>query len=393
MGYAQSLANKSSRLARNLLPAASYQKTFPDVKLDNQSKAVNAWNIEEYEGGMDAMGVLGAATGKGAHILGLDDLIAGRDEAESEVIRNRTWEALLDDLMTRLEPGGATVLNGTRWHIDDPIGRALKYFKAIYGDRMVRLHFPAIAEEDDMLGREVGEALWSERYPIETLREIEARMTASGSLYSWSALYQQNPVPHEGGLFKASYFTPLVDQCPEIVQSWRYWDLAMSAKTSADYTAGVKIGQGVDGHFYILDVKHVRIDWGDLVAYLASVILDDGAIVQQGIEETGYMSRAITDLNQDPRLRGYAIFGYPVDRDKYTRAAPLASKFAAGLIHVLNRGWTQEYIEEMVLFRGDNNDLHDDQVDASSGAWAMTALGDAMATVADNGYMPMAGSY
>jgi predicted phage terminase large subunit-like protein len=135
------------------------------------------------------------------------------------------------------------------------------------------------------------------------------------------------------------------------------------------------------------------MDWGDVVPYLAEVMLADGSKVQQGIEEKGYMSRAITDLNMDYRLKGYTIFGYPVDTDKRTRAAPLAAKFAAGVIHVLNRGWSQAYIEELCLFRGDGNDPHDDQVDASSGAWAMTALGDAMATVADNGYMPMAGSY
>ena len=105
------------------------------------------------------------------------------------------------------------------------------------------------------------------------------------------------------------------------------------------------------------------------------------------------MSRAIGDLNQDPRLRGYAIFGYPVDKDKFTRALPFAAKCAAGLVHVLNRSWTQGYLEELCLFTGTGDDMHDDQVDASSGAWAMTALGDAMATVADNGYMPMAGSF
>jgi predicted phage terminase large subunit-like protein len=393
VSYGQSLANKSSRQARNLIPVASYQQLFPDIQLDTQSKAVAAWNIDEYEGGMDALGVLGAATGKGAHILILDDLIQARDEAESEKIRDRTWEALNDDLLSRLEPGGAVVLNGTRWHIDDPIGRALKYFPEIYGDLMVRLRFPAIAEENDTLGREPGEALWPERYPIKVLERERARFEIQGKMYSWASLYQQDPIPHEGSLFKAEYFKPLIDQCPEILYSWRFWDLAMSAKQSADFTVGVKIGQAVDGHYYILDVARKRMDWGDVVPFLADVMLKDGPIVQQGIEQKGYMSRAVSDLNLDPRLKGYAIFGHDVDTDKRTRAAPLASKFAAGVIHVLNRHWTQAYIEELCLFRGDGNDPHDDQVDASSGAWAMTALGDAMATVADNGYMPMAGSY
>ena len=393
VSYAQNMADKPSRLARNLMPSERYRAVFPHITLDTQSKAVNAWNIEGYEGGLDALGVLGGATGKGADLLLCDDLIKDRAEAESETIRDRTWDAFNDDLMTRLEPGGAIILNGTRWHLDDPTGRVLKYFKAIYGDRMAILKFPAIAEEDDPLGREIGEALWPERYPIEVLRDKEALAIAGGNVYGWSALYQQNPLVHDGGLFKADYFKPLIDQCPEIVSKCRYWDLAMSGKTSADFTAGVMIGQGVDGHYYILDVKHKRVDWGDLVKYMADVMLEDGASVQQGIEEKGYMSRAITDLNQDYRLHGYAIFGYPVDTDKFTRAAPLASKFAAGLVHVLNRGWTQEYIEELLLFRGDNSDVHDDQVDSSSGAWAMIGSSDYSGARTDATYDTFAAAY
>jgi predicted phage terminase large subunit-like protein len=393
VSYGQSLADKNSRLARNLIPSPWYQAVFPDVQLDTQSKAVNAWNLEGHEGGMDALGVLGASTGKGANLLVCDDLVAGRDEAESEVIRERTWDAFNDDLMTRLEPGGAVVLNATRWHVDDPTGRVLKHFKEIYGDKMVRLRFPAIAEEDDVLGRNVGEALWPERYPIEVLRTTEARMSATGGLYSWSALYQQSPVFHEGGLFKYAYFDPLVNNPPEILYAWRFWDLAMSSRDTADFTVGVKIGQAVDGHYYVLDVARKRIDWGEVTPYMAEIMLADGSKVQQGIEQKGYMSRAVTDLNLDPRLNGYAIFGHDVDTDKRTRALPFAAKCAAGVVHVVNAHWTEAYIEELCLFTGSGDDMHDDQVDASSGAWAMTALGDAMASVADNGYAPMAGSY
>jgi predicted phage terminase large subunit-like protein len=376
VSYGQDLADKNSRLARNLMPSAWYQAVFPHINIDVQSRAVNAWNIADYEGGMDALGVLGGATGKGAQILLCDDLIKNREEAESEKIRDRTWDAFNDDLMTRLEPGGAVVLNATRWHMDDPTGRVLKHFREIYGDKLVVLKFPAIAENDDALGRDVGEALWPDRYPIDVLRGIESRMTSAGNTYGWSALYQQNPVPHDGGLFKTEYFTPLIDQCPPIVESWRYWDLAMSGKTSADFTAGVKIGQAIDGHYYVLDVKHKRVDWGDLVKYMATVMIEDGPNVSQGIEKKGYMSRAITDLNQDPRLHGYVINGFDVDTDKFTRAAPFASHCAAGLVHVLNRHWTQEYLEELYLFRGDGSDIHDDQVDASSGCWQM--IGNSM---------------
>lgn len=366
VSYGATLANKSSRLSRNLMAAPMYKAVFPGVEVDPRSSAADAWNIYNHEGGMDAMGVLGGATGKGAHLLIADDLIKNREEAESEVIREKTWDAFVDDLLTRLEPGGAVILNATRWHQDDPIGRALKILERIYGNRFARLRFPAIAEENDILGRQVGEALWPKRYPIDTLRRIEQTM---GS-YSFSALYQQNPVPAEGGIFKRAWFHP-VDSLPRIVHTVRYWDLAMSEKTTADYTVGVKLGQGEDGHFYIMDVARFQKEWGDVVPEIARVCMEDGANVVIGIEEAGFMSRAVQELNSDPRLHGYALFGYPVDKDKVTRALPFAARLSAGNVSILNTHWTQDYLDEMCSFP---NGAHDDCVDASSGAWAM--IGD-----------------
>ena len=87
-----------------------------------------------------------------------------------------------------------------------------------------------------------------------------------------------------------------------------------------------------------------------------------------GVEEAGFMSRAIQELNQDYRLHGYAVFGYPVDKDKVTRALPFAARLSAGTVHVLDTHWTDDYLDEMCSFP---NGTHDDQVDASSGAWAM----------------------
>ena len=359
VSYGASLAHKNSRYVRNLINSPRYREYF-DIELAHDSKAADAWDLHNFEGGCDALGVLGGATGKGAHLLINDDLIKNRQEAESDVIRERTWDALNDDLMTRLEPGGAVILMATRWHMDDPTGRALKDET----EGWVRLRLPALAEEDDVLDRGPGEPLWSWRYPLEVLRKREAAMGP----YSWSALYQQNPVPAEGGIFKLAWFQPYIDVEPEIVWAVRYWDLAMSEKTTADYSVGVTMGQAVDGHFYVLDVSRVRLEWGDVVPHMAEVIIADGKPVAQGVEEKGFMSRAIQELNNDPRLHGFQIWGYPVDTDKVTRALPYAAKCAAGTVHVMNRHWTQSYVEELTSFP---NGAHDDQVDASSGAWAM----------------------
>lgn len=366
VSYGASLAEKNSRYARNLIQSPRYTQLYPHIHLARDSKAADAWDLEGYDGGMDAMGIGGSATGKGAQLLIIDDPVKNREEAESKLIRDKTWDSFNDDLYTRLEPGGAIVVMMTRWHQDDLIGRLLKS-----GEHWHRLRLPAIAEPLDALARTEGAALWPERFPLDTLRDIERTLGP----YSWSALYQQNPVPSEGGIFKRAWF-PIVHQHPEIVHAVRYWDLAMSEKTSADYTASVKIASCTDGHTYVVDVTHDRIDWGNLTDYMAGVMLNDGVNVLQGVEEKGYMSRAVQSLNADPRLHGYSVFGYPVDKDKLTRALPFAARCAAGMVHLLSAHWNEIYTDELCSFP---NGAHDDQVDASSGAWTMLDSGMGLA--------------
>lgn len=360
--YAAHLAHKFSRQARNLLLSPVYQTLFPGVHLARDGRAAESWNIAGYEGGEDAMGVGGGVTGKGGHILIADDLLSGREQAESEVIRETVWEWFTDDFYTRINDAyAARVVTHTRWHADDPIGRILK----IQGAKWTVLNLPALAEADDPLGRAEGEALWPERFPLSTLYDLQATLGA----YSWSALYQQRPVPAEGGIFKRSWFTRVPQShVPEIAYACRYWDLAMSAKTSADFTAGVKYGIASDGHRYVLDVVHERIDWGDLTEFMARVMMADGPTVAQGIEKKGYMSRAIQALNLDARLHDYQVWGYEVDTDKVTRANLVAPKAAAGVVHLVDSHWTDAFLDELCSFP---HGAHDDQVDAFAGAEAM----------------------
>lgn len=370
VGYGASLAEKHSRVARNMMMQDRYEAVFSKVdangvvyeriELATGSKSVQEWDIEDREGGASALGVGGAATGKGAHILLIDDPIKNREEAESEVIRDKIWDSYQDDLLTRLEPGAAVVIVHTRWHQDDLIGRLLIQEP----DDWVRLRLPAIAEADDALGRQPGEPLWAERYPLAYLQKEEKR-----GLYRWSSLYQQNPVPGEGGFFKRDWFKT-VSEPPNMVFASRYWDLAMSDKPTADYTVGLKIGLGTDGHYYILDVVRQRVDWGQLVGFMADVMLADGPAVSQGVEKAGYMTRAVSDLNADHRLHGYSVMGYDVDKKKHIRALPVQGKFQSGMISLVRTHWNESYIDELCAFTP-KGAVHDDQVDATSGAWVM----------------------
>lgn len=371
VSYQAQLARKFGRRVRNTLLSPKYHDVFK-TRLSEDSAAADSFDIADSDGdgGLDAMGVLGGATGKGAHLLVCDDLIRGRKDAESETIRDGVWDAFTNDLLTRLEPGGAVVMMATRWHQDDPIGRVIDQFENVTRFRLAALIETEAQAGTDPLKRKIGEALWPFRYPAQVLVRIKERI----GLYGWASLYQQNPVPAEGGLFKRTWFDQRIDraQVPAIVRAVRFWDLAMSEKTSADYTVGTLLAECEDGHLYILDVARAQKEWGDVTPYLADTILGDGPTIAQGIEEKGFMTRAIQQLNLDHRLRSYQIWGYPKDTDKVTNALPFAAKCAAGVVHLVKAHWNEAWVDEVCAFP---NGTHNDQVDSGAGSLHMLSDG------------------
>jgi len=359
VSYGASLADKNSRAARNLIRSPYYQAIFPSVQLAADSRAVDSWDLSTVEGGVDALGIGGGATGKGAHILIIDDPVKNRAEAESETYRDRTWEAFTSDLYTRLEPGGAIVIMSTRWHMDDLTGRALQ----MEGEDWKRLRFPALAEDDDPLGRQEGDALWPARFPQDVLLGVQS---ALGS-YEFASLYQQRPIARTGGLFDPLKIE-IVDHAPELERTVRFYDLAVTKKTTSDYTAGVKLGRAKDGRIVVLDVWRDRRELPDIHEAIVQNALIDGAetSIRLEAEKAGVIELAF--LLRDRRLGGHRIDAVPPKGDKYTRAGPFASRVNGGQVLMVRGAWNRAFLDELAVFPAG---AHDDQVDAASGAYEM----------------------
>mgnify|MGYP001421433207 CR=1 FL=1 len=141
------------------------------------------------------IGVGGGITGKGAHILLIDDPVKNREDAESENNREATWDWYTSTAYTRLSPGGGILVILTRWHDDDLAGKLLMASENGADDWEV-VKYPAIAEEDEEF-RKQGEPLHPERYNTESLEMIQKAIGPR----DWTALYQQNPVSDEGDYF------------------------------------------------------------------------------------------------------------------------------------------------------------------------------------------------
>ena len=160
----------------------------PKARVSQYTSAATDWETIS-GGGMVTAGVGGPLTGRGANLLLIDDPLKNDVEALSATTRERQWDWWQTTASTRLEPGGVAVVMATRWHQDDLSGRILRQAENGEGEPVLHLHLPAIAEDDDAMGRDPGEALWPERWPIETLIDRQRKTDP----FWWSALYQGRP--------------------------------------------------------------------------------------------------------------------------------------------------------------------------------------------------------
>jgi predicted phage terminase large subunit-like protein len=248
----------------------------------------------------------------------------------------------------------------SRWHEDDLVGRILNGPDA---SQWTVLTLPALAEENDPLGRAAGEALCPDRFDETAL---EANRVILGD-YVFSALYQQNPTPHEGRMFPRE-LVQIVDAVPANHHPVRFWDKAGSKQ--GDWTAGVKLSL-CDGLVYVEHVERCRLEALERRQRMRITAELDGPNIPVWIEQepgSGGKDSAGDDVRV---LVGFNAHAEPASGDKVVRAMPLAAQWQAGNVRIVRGDWNTEYLSEMERFP---HGKYDDQVDASSGAFNKVAL-------------------
>jgi hypothetical protein len=211
-GYQGDLAERQSGRAQFIAEQDDYRLIFgDDCRIDKNAK--KDWTLKNGSN-MLAMGLTGGLTGNRANGWVIDDPLSGRKEADSETQRQDCYNAYKDDLLTRSLPNAWGIIILTRWHEDDIAGRILP---EDYDGRsgMIRckdgldwevLNIPAKCERtDDPLGRQLGEYIWPEFYPLAHWHMFE-RAEGSESARTWSSLYQQRPTPQGSDRFAESMF-------------------------------------------------------------------------------------------------------------------------------------------------------------------------------------------
>ncbi|MBS0263905.1 MAG: terminase family protein [Planctomycetes bacterium] len=199
-GYSAAFARGWGRKARALMQ--EYGPAWFGHEVDPGVRAAEDWGLRGTPGGMVTAGIGGPLTGRGAHLLIIDDPLKNVEEAVSETICENHWDWWQTTASTRVEPGGCTIIIATRWARNDLSGRLLRAASQADCPAVRRLHLPALAEDHDPLGRSPGEALWPERWPREKLEQ----MRAERELRWWQALYQQDPLENPDAIWPDSYF-------------------------------------------------------------------------------------------------------------------------------------------------------------------------------------------
>lgn len=358
--YSGSLAMNFSRKVRQLLREPVYKNVFEKSRLDKDSQSIESWQTTQ-GGGYVAAGVGGGITGKGAHVMVIDDPVKNREDAESDNNREATWDWYTSTAYTRLSPGGGILVILTRWHDDDLAGRLLKQAEE-GADQWEVIKYPAIAEVDETF-RKYGESLHPERYNVDALEQIRKAIGPR----DWSALYQQNPVSDEGDYFSRDMIRYYEDEDIEYAQLNYYcaWDLAIGQRDRNDYSVGIVVGVDEYDNLFVVDVVRGKYDGFELVEQ----ILDLYETWRPGIVgiERGHIEMALGPfLQKRTRERGLSE-AYFKDlkvgrRDKEARARAIQGRMQQGMVYFPKDAvWTGTMVAELLRFP---NGAHDDQVDA-----------------------------
>ena len=374
--FSARLATKRSRVIRNaILNNEAFGAAFPGVKLAKGSRSIQQWTLEQ-GGSFLCAGVGGSIVGLGAQILVFDDLVKGRKQAESPNVRDSTWDWLTADALTRLAPEAIVILIQTRWHEDDPTGRVLEALgkeDGIQGFRLRHLELRAIAEEDDVLGRQVGQPLWT-RWGLD---KLERNKKILGE-YDFTSLYQQRPYARGGTLFHEPARYNRVGSTPAEWCAGFYpytititLDLAASKKRTGDHTC-----------FQVWAHQHSSNAWGHRARVLEvrrghwtiTEILEQALDLQLRYGVMIRVEQVMSQVNVVDHLEEHGIWlerVFPSGMgDKYARAMGPAAAWNGGAIEVPHTAdWdVLEYLKEHFAFTGAEGGK-DDQVDTTAYNW------------------------
>lgn len=362
--YSDTMAQDMGADTRAILTSMQHKQVFPHYKLRRGGSAKD--NIQTEQGGrLVFVGRGGALTGRGMHVGIGDDLFKDHEEARSQAIRDAAWNWFTKVFMTRRMGRKIVILTFTRWHSDDIIGRitdpANPNYNAIEAEKWKIIRLPAIAEDDDVLGRKPGEALWPERYDLDFLHS-QQRLDPLG----FSALYQQSPTVADGTIFRRENIRRYHPS--ELPQELRFYcasDHAVGTNQRNDPSCFGKAGIDQNDNLWFTDLFWERVPTDVAVEAMLTMAGGKNKPVLWWAER-GHISKSIGPFlrKRMEETNNYinVVEITPVG-DKQTRAQSFAARVAMGKVYIPYGPQWDKAVDQMLSFP---NGTNDDFVDMTS---------------------------
>lgn len=386
--YESDFAASWGRRVRDLLE--EHGKDIFGITIREDSSAANRWDVTGREGGMVAVGMGGSVTGRRADVMVIDDPHRNLQDAMSEVLRARNYEWYLSTALTRVSENGIVVLIQTRWHEEDLAGKLMKDAET-RGEKWTIVRLPAIAEQHEAWPtgwtRAPGDVLCPELFSKST---VDARRRALGP-HLWAGLYQQRPVPIEGGIVKSHWLKEYRREdewicCMRGEEEWfRYRPQEAFRFATVDLAITEKELSKDDPDFFVLCAWAAFAHPKGVILALMDVFRDriegpdHDPIIERyhrlykfnviAVEKVG-----VSDLAQRLKRKGFPVREisqdkdaiYRLDKNKVARMIAATPMMADGRFFIPDDAeWLVSYINELTRFPAS---VHDDQCDATSSA-------------------------
>lgn len=363
--YNETLSTMFSKNVRNAIQEekadiykAVFSDVFPTVKIKHGDGAMNLWSLEGGYNNYLATSPTGTATGFGASLLIIDDLIKNAEEAYNESVKEKHWDWFTNTMLSRLEEGGKIIIIMTRWASDDLAGKALEHYKEQKA-KIRHISMKALQDDGTMLCEEVL-----------SRKSYEAKAKAMGEDIAM-ANYQQEPIDLKGCLynsFKTYSDLPKDEKGNSLFTSIKaYCD---TADTGEDNLCNIIYGE-YNNEAYILDVYYTKESMEITEKEVAKRYLENQvnrALIESNNGGRGFARSVERILKEVFNSNKTKIDWFHQSANKTARILSNSSWVMEHIYYPINwRDKWPEYYKAMTKYQREGKNKHDDAPDATTG--------------------------
>ena len=343
-----------------------YSDIFPDTRIKRGDGAMNMWSLEGGYNNYLATSPTGTATGFGATLLIIDDVIKNAMEANNANVLEQHWSWFTDTMLSRLEEGGKIILVMTRWHSEDLAGKALEHFAEL-GWKIRHINYKAMDDEGNMLCEEI----------LSKASYIDKKKTMGAEIFN--ANYQQEPIDIKGRLYTSfKTYTELPKDANGNVLGVvkNYTD---TADEGDDYLCSINYVE-YNKEAYVINVLFTKDGMEVTEPATAKMLIDDNvntADIESNNGGRGFARSVQRILLETYRSNHTVINTFHQSKNKNARILSNATWVMNHIYFPVN--WKDrfpEYYESMIKYQKEGKNKHDDAQDATTGIAEKVGQGD-----------------